>query len=160
MRLPVPRTLDREKMTVEQVLDEAKMFEDRVRQALKFLPYAPLEFISAKTGRRVEKIFPRVDAIIEGYRKRFRTSELNEILERAVAQHHGPTVRGKQRRFYYATQLKAQPPTIALFSNMDDPLHFSYRRYLENQFRDALQLVGCPIHLVIRARQGMKRQRK
>lgn len=144
----------------EHTQDEAKMFEDRVRQALKFLPYAPLEFISAKTGRRVEKIFPRVDAIIEGYRKRFRTSELNEILERAVAQHHGPTVRGKQRRFYYATQLKAQPPTIALFSNMDDPLHFSYRRYLENQFRDALQLVGCPIHLVIRARQGMKRQRK
>lgn len=140
--------------------DEAKAFEDSVRFKLKFLAYAPLEFISAKTGRRVEKLFPRIDTIVDGYRRRFRTSELNAILERAVTQHHGPTVRGKQRRFYYATQLKTQPPTIALFSNMDDPLHFSYKRYLENQFRDALGLVGCPIHLVIRAREGMKRQRR
>jgi GTP-binding protein len=67
-------------------------------------------------------------------------------------------VRGKQRRFYYVTQLKSGPPTFALFSNMDDPLHFSYRRYLENQFRDAFDLVGCPIHFVIRARKGMKKQ--
>jgi GTP-binding protein len=141
----------------EHTQDEAKRFEDDVRFKLKFLAYAPLEFISAKTGRRVEKIFPRIDTIIEGYRKRFRTSELNAILERAAAQHHSPTVRGKQRRFYYATQLKTQPTTIALFSNMDDPVHFSYRRYLENQFRDALQLVGCPIHFVVRAREGMKR---
>ena len=142
----------------EHTQDEAKRFEDDVRFKLKFLSYAPLEFISAKTGRRVEKIFPRIDTIVDGYRKRFRTSELNEILERALREHHPPSVRGKQRRFYYATQLKTQPPTIALFSNVDEPLHFSYRRYLENQFRDALQLVGCPIHFVIRARQGMKRK--
>jgi GTPase len=105
----------------------------------------------------VEKLFPRINEISDAYRRRFRTSELNQILERAVAGHHGPSVRGKPRRFYYATQLKSQPPTIALFSNMDDPLHFSYRRYLENQFRDALGLVGCPVHLVIRARKGMKK---
>jgi GTP-binding protein len=142
----------------EHSQDDAKRFEESVRFKLKFLAYAPLEFISAKTGRRVEKLFPRIDQVIEGYRRRFRTSELNEILERAVAAHHPPTVRGKQRRFYYATQLKTQPPTFALFSNMDDPLHFSYRRYLENQFRDALRLVGCPIHFVVRARQGMKRK--
>ena len=144
----------------EHTQDEAKRFEDDIRFKLKFLPYAPVEFISAKTARRVEKIFPHIDRIIEGYRKRFRTSELNTILERAVSGHHPPTVRGKQRRFYYATQLKTQPPTIALFCNMDEPLHFSYRRYLENQFRDALQLVGCPIHLVLRAREGMKRKRR
>lgn len=142
----------------EHTQDEAKRFEDDVRFKLKFLSYAPLEFISAKSGRRVEKIFPRIDTIVDGYRKRFRTSELNEILERALRDHHPPSVRGKQRRFYYATQLKTQPPTIALFSNVDEPLHFSYRRYLENQFRDALPLVGCPIHFVIRARQGMKRK--
>lgn len=141
----------------ERSQDEAKKFEESVRFKLKFLAYAPIEFISAKTGRRVEKLFPRIDAIIEAYRKRFRTSELNTILERAVSQHHPPTVRGRQRRFYYATQLKSAPPTIALFSNTDEPLHFSYRRYLENQFRDALQLIGCPIHFVVRARKGMKR---
>ena len=119
-----------------------------------------MEFISAKSGRRVEKIFPRIDQIVAGYRKRFRTSELNEILERALAEHQPPAVRGRPRRFYYATQLKNRPTTIALFSNTDETLHFSYRRYLENQFRGALGLVGCPIHLVIRARKGFSRGRR
>ena len=141
----------------QRAQDEAKKFEDDVRFQMKFLAYAPLEFISAKSGRRVEKIFPRIDQIVAGYRKRFRTSELNEILARAIAQHQPPATRGRPRRFYYATQLKSGPPTFALFSNVDEPLHFSYRRYLENQFRDALGLVGCPIHLVLRARKGMKR---
>jgi GTP-binding protein len=141
----------------EHTQDDAKKFEDMIRFRLKFLPYAPVEFISAKTGRRVEKIFPRIDQIIAGYRKRFRTSELNEILESATRGHQPPAVKGRPRKFYYVTQLRAQPPTFALFSNVDDPLHFSYRRYLENQFRDALGLVGCPIHLVLRARKGMKK---
>jgi len=138
----------------EHAPDDSRKFEEQIRFKLKFLPYAPVEFISAKSGRRVEKIFPRIDQVVAGYRKRFRTSELNEILERALAEHQPPSVRGRPRRFYYATQLKNRPPTIALFSNTDQPLHFSYRRYLENQFRDALGLVGCPIHLVIRARKG------
>ncbi len=136
---------------------DAKKFEEQLRFMLKFLAYAPVEFISAKTGRRVETIFPRIDEIVAGYRKRFRTSELNEILEAAVQGHQPPAARGKPRRFYYATQLKTGPPTIALFSNVDEPLHFSYRRYLENRFREALGLVGSPIHFVIRARKGMKR---
>ena len=138
--------------------DDYKRFEEKARFMLKFLSYAPLLFISAKTGRNVEKIFPKIDSIIEGYRRKFRTSELNAVLERAVTAHHSPVVRGKQRRFYYVTQLKSGPPTFALFSNMDDPIHFSYRRYLENQFRDAFDLAGCPIHFVIRARKGMKKQ--
>jgi GTP-binding protein len=140
--------------------DDYKRFEEKLRFKLKFLSYAPLEFISAKTGRRVEKIFPKIDAIIEGYRRKFRTSELNAILEKAVSAHNPAAVRGKPRRFYYVTQLKSAPPTFALFSNVDEPLHFSYRRYLENQFRDTLGLVGCPIHFVIRARKGMKREQR
>jgi GTPase len=140
--------------------DDYKRFEEKLRFKLKFLSYAPLEFISAKTGRRVEKIFPKIDAIIEGYRRKFRTSELNAILEKAVNSHNPAAVRGKPRRFYYVTQLKSAPPTFALFSNVDEPLHFSYRRYLENQFRDTLGLVGCPIHFVIRARKGMKREQR
>jgi GTPase len=143
----------------EHTQDESKKFEDTVRFKLKFLQYAPLEFISAKSGRRVEKIFPRIDTIVEGYRRRFRTSELNQILERAIRQHQPPSVKGKPRRFYYCTQLRPAPPTFALFSNVDEPLHFSYRRYLDNQFREALGLVGCPLHFVIRARTGMKREK-
>ena len=143
----------------EHEQDHAKKFEEEVRFKMKFLAYAPLEFISAKTGRRVEKIFPRIDEIVASYRKRFKTSELNVILERAVTAHNPPAYRGRPRRFYYATQLKAAPPTIALFSNVDEPLHFSYKRYLENQFREALGLVGVPVHFVIRARKGMKREK-
>ncbi|HYH05930.1 MAG TPA: ribosome biogenesis GTPase Der [Thermoanaerobaculia bacterium] len=139
--------------------DDYKKFEESLRFKLKFLSYAPLLFISAKTGRNVEKIFPRIDQVIEGHRRKFRTSELNAVLERAVTAHNPPVVRGKPRRFYYVTQLKSGPPTFALFSNVDEPLHFSYRRYLENQFRDAFNLVGCPLHFVIRARKGMKRER-
>jgi len=138
--------------------DDAKKFEEMIRFKLKFLAYAPVEFISAKSGRRVEKIFDRIDHIVAGYRTRFRTSELNEILECAIRAHQPPSVKGRPRRFYYATQLRPQPTTIALFSNVDEPIHFSYRRYLENQFREALGLVGCPIHFVIRARKGMKRE--
>jgi GTP-binding protein len=139
--------------------DDYKKFEEQLRFRLKFLSYAPLLFISAKTGRNVEKIFPKIDQIVAGYRRRFRTSELNAILERAVTAHNPPAVRGKPRRFYYVTQLKAGPPTFALFSNVDEPIHFSYRRYLENQFRDAFGLVGCPVHFVVRARKGMKKER-
>jgi GTP-binding protein len=136
---------------------DAKKFEEMIRFKLKFLSYAPMEFISAKTGRRVDKIFPKIDTILEGYRRRFKTSELNTILERAVRSHQPPAIKGRPRRFYYVTQLKAGPPTFALFCNTDEPLHFSYRRYLENQFREALGLVGSPIHLVLRARKGMKK---
>jgi GTP-binding protein len=143
----------------EHAPDDYKKFEEQLRFRLKFLSYAPLLFISAKTGRNVEKIFPKIDQVIAGYRTRFRTSDLNTILERAVTAHNPPAVRGKPRRFYYVTQLKAGPPTFALFSNVDEPLHFSYRRYLENQFREALELVGCPVHFVVRARKGMKKDR-
>jgi GTP-binding protein len=143
----------------EHEQDDYKKFEDTVRFRLKFLDYAPLEFISAKSGRRLDKVFDRVDEIVARYRTRFRTSELNEILERAIRMHQPPAVKGRPRRFYYATQLKPQPTTIALFSNVDEPLHFSYRRYLENQFREALGLIGCPIHFVLRARKGMKKEK-
>ncbi|MEO8216666.1 MAG: ribosome biogenesis GTPase Der [Acidobacteriota bacterium] len=131
-------------------------FEDKVRMQLKFLSYAPLEFISAKSGRRIEKLFPVIDRVAESFRSRFRTSQLNQILDQAVRRHGPPAVKGKARKFYYATQLKNEPPTIALFSNTEEPLHFSYRRYLENQFREALDLVGTPVHFVLRARKGMK----
>ncbi len=140
---------------VERSPELTREFESELRRKLKFLSYAPVEFVSARTGRRVEKLFTTIDRIAEGFRRRFRTSELNQILERAVAHHHPPSLRGRQRRFYYATQLRSGPPTIALFSNSVEPLHFSYKRYLENQFREALNLEGCPVRLLVRGRKGM-----
>ncbi len=142
---------------VEAEQDTAKLVEQGIRAKLKFLAYAPMEFISAKSGRRVEKLFDKIDRIAASHRARFKTSELNEILARAVAKHSPPAVNGRPRRFYYATQLKASPTTIALFSNIDEPLHFSYKRYLDNQFREALSLYGTPVHLIVRGRKGMSR---
>jgi GTP-binding protein len=136
----------------EKTTDLSRKVEDAVRRKLKFLSYAPMEFISATGGRRVEKLFPTIDKIAESFRGRFRTSELNRILEKAVQGHAPPTVHGRPRKFYYATQLNTRPPTIALFSNSEEPLHFSYKRYLENSFRDALGLIGTPVHLVIKGR--------
>lgn len=141
---------------VETTQTLAKEMESTIRMKMKFLQYAPVEFISAKTGRRVEKIFQRIDEVAESYRRRVTTSKLNELLEKAVRQHNAPSIKGKPRRFYYATQVKTQPPTFALFTNSLEPLHFSYRRYLENVFREELGLVGTPVRFVIRARKGMK----
>jgi GTPase len=134
----------------------ARETELEIRRKLKFLSYAPIEFISAKSGRRVEKIFPVIDRVVESFRRKLKTAELNQILEKAAQGHTPPSVRGKPRRFYYATQLKSQPPTIAIFSNVNEPLHFSYKRYMENQFREALGLVGSPVHLIVRGRKGMR----
>lgn len=141
---------------VETTETLAREMEEKIRSKLKFLSYAPMEFVSAKSGRRIDKIFPVIDRVSESYRIRVRTSELNRILERAVQAHNPPVVRGKSRRFYYATQLRTAPPTFALFSNINEPLHFSYKRFLDNRFRDELGLVGSPVHLIVRGRKGMK----
>lgn len=144
---------------VERTESLSKEMEEKIRSKLKFLAYAPMEFISAKTGRRVEKLFAVIDRVSESYRIEVRTSELNRIIERSVRAHNPPAVaQGKPRRFYYGTQLRTAPPTFALFSNVNEPLHFSYKRYLENRFREELQLVGSPVHLIVRGRKGMKGQ--
>jgi GTP-binding protein len=138
----------------EKTTNLARDVEEAVRRKLKFLAYAPVEFISARSGRRVEKLFPTIDRIASSYRARFRTSDLNRILERAVREHAPAAVRGRPRRLYYATQLNTEPPTIGLFSNIEEPLHFSYKRYLENRLREELGLFGTPVHLVVKGRGG------
>ena len=139
--------------------DDYKKFEEQLRFKLKFLSYAPLLFISAKTGRNVEKIFPKIDAIVEGYRRKFRTSELNTDPREG---HH----RASRRRPSAANRAASttsrssnrSPPTFALFSNVDEPLHFSYRALPGEPVprrvrpgRDA-RSISC-----IRARKGMKK---
>lgn len=142
---------------VERSEDLAKETEEEIRRIMKFLWFAPIELISAKTGRRVEKIFGVVDRVAASYRARFTTSRVNDILERAVQRHMPPAIsRGRARRFYYGTQVKDSPPTFALFSNTSEPIHFSYRRYLENTFREELGLFGTPVRLVIRSRKGFE----
>ena len=129
-------------------------YKKSVMARLYFMDWADLIFVSAMSGKRVEKIFSLVDKAVEEHRRRVNTSVINEVLEEAVKWHSPPTTRqGKQGRIYYGTQVSSQPPTIALFVN--DPKRFNdnYRRYIERQFREQIGFLGTPIRLFWRGKK-------
>ena len=124
-------------------------YKKNVMNRLYFMEWANLIFISAKSGQRIEKIFPLVDIAVKEHRRRINTSIINEVLEEAIRWHSPPTTRqGKQGKIYYGTQVSNQPPTIVLFVN--DPKRFNdnYRRYIEGQFRQQIGFSGTPIRLL------------
>jgi len=108
--------------------------------------------VSALGGRGVESIFGHVARLREAYRTELTTGELNRQFERWIAEHRPPTIAGKPWKLFYATQVSTAPPTILLFANRKLPMESTYRRYLQNRLREALDLAGVPIRLVIRAR--------
>ena len=129
-------------------------YKQKVMDRLYFMEWSDLIFVSAMSGKRVEKIFKLVDVAVEEHRRRVTTSVVNEVLEEAVKWHSPPTSRqGKQGRIYYGTQVSTQPPTIALFVN--DPKRFNdnYRRYIERQFREQIGFPGTPIRLLWRGKK-------
>ena len=123
-----------------------------IRDKLKFLHYAPLITVSAKTGLRVHKILDEIIAIYGRYKKRIPTSKLNEVLKYAIAKHHPPTINGGVVRIKFATQYETKPPKIALIMNRVDGLHFSYKRYLANIFREKFDFKGVPLIIEERKR--------
>lgn len=134
---------------------EEKSYEDAVndiRDELKFLHYAPLITISAKTGMRVHKILDQITAIYERYKQRISTSKLNDALREAINRHHVPSHNGATVKIKFATQYETKPPKIALISNRPDGLHFSYKRYLANFIRSKFDFEGVPLDIVARKR--------
>jgi GTP-binding protein len=134
---------------------EDKSYEDAVndiRDELKFLHYAPLITISAKTGMRVHKILDQITAIFERYKQRISTSKLNDALREAINRHHIPSHNGATVKIKFATQYETKPPKIALISNRPDGLHFSYKRYLANFIRSRFDFEGVPLDIVARKR--------
>lgn len=128
--------------------------EKLVRDRLNFMEWAPLIFVSAHSGLRVEKILDLVDQAAEQRKRRVTTSVINEVLEDATSWHSPPATRqGRQGKIYYGTQVAASPPAIALFVN--DPKLFgdNYRRYIERQFRESLGFAGTPIRLMWRGKK-------
>lgn len=119
----------------------------------KYLSYAPRIFISATTGQRVTKLFELITMVSENNSRRIATGMLNDVLIEAMAMNQPPAEKGKQLRIYYMTQVSVKPPTFVLFVNDTELLHFSYKRYLENQLRDAFGFVGTPIHFIARNRK-------
>jgi GTP-binding protein len=127
-------------------------FENSFRHELNFLPYAPMVFISAKTGQRVNKILPQVLEVNEARYQRVPTAALNKLMRDAVTRHPPPSKGGKRVKFFYATQPSAAPPVFVFFVNKPEWVNFSYKRYLENRLREQFPFPGSPIRLVFRAR--------
>ncbi|MDQ3706217.1 MAG: ribosome biogenesis GTPase Der [Chloroflexota bacterium] len=124
-----------------------------LRQELNFMPYVPFVFISAKFGQRVTKVLPMALKVAHERTKRIGTGQLNKLVKEAVEAHPPPSKPGKWVKFYYATQADIRPPTFVFFTNDAEAVHFSYKRYLENQLRGAFGFEGTPIKLIIRTRQ-------
>jgi GTP-binding protein len=139
--------------------DNASMgkFVEKIRMDFKYLAFAPIVFVSAKSGQRTGKIMAEVDALMEQYTKRVSTADLNNVFKEAVESHHAPLATGRRVKFYYATQVAIKPPSFVVFTNQPEGIHFSYERYLTNKFREAFGFNGTPLKLMFRGREKMKK---
>ena len=132
-------------------------YEAIVRAKLKFLSYAPIVFLSAKTGERVGKLFPLIERVAEARQRRISTGELNRWA-REVDLERGTLPGGRRARIYYVTQASSSPPTFVLFTNQRRRMHFSFERFLENQLRARFDFMGTPIRFVARWRSEGRRR--
>jgi GTP-binding protein len=128
-------------------------YEERLRYDLKFLNYAPIVFVSANTGKGVERIFPLLEKVASERRKRVTTSQMNRFIEHVDFERASVPMR-QRVKILYMTQASVAPPTFVLFTNRAVKLHFSYQRFLENQIREAFGFVGAPIWIKNRARDA------
>ncbi len=128
-------------------------FIKSIESELKYMPYAPTLFISALTGQRIHKLFGMIKTVSENNSRRISTGLLNDVLIEAMALNQPPAEKGRPLKIYYITQVSVKPPTFVLFVNDSQLLHFSYRRYIENQLRQAFGFYGTPIHFIARNRK-------
>jgi len=129
-------------------------YVETIRTEFKYLPFAPILFVSAKSGQRIGKVMAEVETVMSQYAKRVTTAELNRVLTEAVEFHHPPLSQGRRVKFYYATQVGTKPPTFVFFTNRPEGIHFSYERYLANKLREAFDFSGTPIRLMFRGREA------
>ena len=138
--------VDKETGTLEKT-------EKTVRDGLKFMPYAPILFISALTGQRVHKVMEAVRAVYAQTTRRITTGLLNDVLADAQAAFQAPSMSGRRLKIYYATQSGTKPPTFTFFINDEKLMHYSYERYLENQLRKAFGFEGTPIRFELKEKK-------
>ncbi len=122
----------------------------KVYDSLSYMSYAPLMFISAKTGQRVDKLFEQINYVDNQSKMRVSTGMLNDVLADAIARVQPPSDKGKRLKIYYMTQTDVAPPTFVIFCNNAELFHFSYQRYIENCLRQTFGFKGTPIKLIIR----------
>lgn len=131
---------------------DTKTWNKSIQNELKFASYAPILYTSAKTRQGVNKIMPQVSQVYRERLKRLPTAEVNNVIQQAVTAHSRPTSQGKQLKIFYATQAEANPPTFIFFTNDARLVHFSYKRFLENQLRKAFGFNGTPLRLIFKTR--------
>ena len=131
-----------------------EQYKKDVYNKLSYISYAPILFISAKTGQRVNKLFEMINSVASQNALRVSTSVLNQVLNEAIAIVQPPTDKGKRLRLFYMTQASTKPPTFVVFVNDKDLFHFSYERYLVNQIRKEFGLVGTPVRIIVREKKG------
>lgn len=131
----------------------AKDFEKIIRQEFQYLDYAPILFVSAKTGQRLDQIPKMVKKVYENQNQRIQSSVLNDLLLEASKLVPTPLVKGKRLRVYYMTQVRTNPPTFVVFVNDPELMHFSYQRFLINQLRENFDFMGTPIKIIPRKRK-------
>lgn len=139
---------------IEKDNSTVSSFTRDIEKELGFMAYAPVVFISAKTGQRIDRLFEFVNNVYKSNSTRISTGTLNDLLSRAVTRVQTPTDKGKRLKIYYMTQVSINPPTFVFFVNMAELFHFSYKRYLENCIRDAFGLEGTPIRFIIRQKNN------
>jgi GTP-binding protein len=127
-------------------------YNKHISSQFKFMAYAPVQYISAKSGQGVDKILPQVRQIHQERLKRLSTAVVNNVVQQAVAAHNLPRSGGKQLNILYATQAEVNPPTFIFFVNDTKLIHFSYQRYLENKLRQSFGFIGTPFRLVFKTR--------
>ena len=137
---------------IEKDNSTVKEYENQIRTHLAFMPYAPIIFVSAKTGQRIDDLFERINYVRNQSTFRIATGMLNDVLGEATMRTQPPSDKGKRLKIYYMTQIGVTPPTFVIFCNNAELFHFSYQRYLENCLRETFGFVGTPIKLIIRER--------
>ncbi len=135
---------------IEKETGTLEKYKKEVYDKLKYLSYAPIVFISAKTGQRVNKLFGMINNVAEQNSMRISTSVLNQVINEAIAIVQPPTDKGKRLKILYGTQASTKPPTFVIFVNNKDLFHFSYERYLVNQIRKEFGLEGTPVRIIVR----------
>ena len=134
-----------------------RKYDSEVRRVLSFMPYAEIMYVSAETGQRLNKLYDKIDMVIENQTLRIATGVLNEIMAEAVAMQQPPSDKGKRLKLYYITQVAVKPPTFVIFVNDKELMHFSYTRYLENKIREAFGFRGTSLKFFVRERKDKER---
>jgi predicted GTPase len=145
------REIDKGKLLLE--------YENMVKEQFKFLSYAPIVFLSAKTGERAQKLYSLIDEVALARNRKIPTPELNNWLKEDVDLQRASNPKARPIRIYYITQAKVAPPVFLLFTNQKKPLHFNFERFLENQLRAKWDFMGTPVRFIQRLKKRGDRER-